>query len=213
MGGAGRTATTTPVPITIGGSTNVTVTYTGTTLPDTSITDGYSFDDTTSYLAGMVYGGHILWKTSANYLAEITANYTDTSTSKSGILTTTNTSLAAYVGDLTNIRGLLAGAEIEIFAAATKVYTSTTAAPKFKYSLSYVAAPGSYDIAYQFQERAMESGVIFAIIRRQQVLLPVFYNAGVPYVRWGGDHYFYNMNAASGNYFTTIRLYAQGFII
>ncbi len=165
-------------------------------------------------LKDMIYGGHIIWKESPNFISTLVGlNYTDIQQDRTAVHAWANVNLTAYIHTgLTNVKGALVTAMLEIYAAGEKTQATTYLQGQARYSVKYNTVPGNYNtfiLAY-YRSSVPE---IQRYKKLSQAVIPVVYNNNIPYVTWDIKMMYGDMLANAFQYYLTGWLYLEGVLV
>lgn len=164
----------------------------------------------TAVLADMIYGGHSIFKTSGNYLQQVSSTvFTDAETTRTVTSSTINTPITNYVGGLGNVKGALVGYSFYLEADTDKCQVGTLLQIEARYSVEYNVLPVVYN---RVGAHAMysQAAVKTRFLLQGSAPVPVVYNAGTPYITWNAYFYWANMVAAVDSYYGLVNLYILG---
>ena len=164
-------------------------------------------------LKDMIYGGHIIWRETANFIDELSLSYTDGSVDKIVKKAWANVNLSAYLPPgLTNVKGVLVFAKTERYAHDGKMQFITSLAGAVRYAVKYDTLPGSYNL-FGFVYTQGASAEAQKYMDSVQALIPVVYNNNIPYITWDIQMIYENMVPGNFNYYFEGTLFLQGVLI
>jgi hypothetical protein len=164
-------------------------------------------------VAGMAYGGHIIWVTVATFIANYGASYTDVQVARTATGATTNTSLAAHLpAGLTNIRGAAIAMCLTYNVGSPKVHLGTDCTVETRYSLVYNVAPTEFNIISTIRARYVGADHATTFYGKQTTfsLVPVAYNGATPYITWNTTLIYDGMSADNSAYSIDATIYLLG---
>jgi hypothetical protein len=163
-------------------------------------------------LSGMVYGGHAMWLDAPDAIGEIDIDYTDANTARTVTSAATNTTILEHLPTgLTNIKGAIVYIVMWQSLAAAKVAVGTVVNSTVKYGTAYNTI-GTY--TYLLQQRHVASVVgEYYFVDTFNGLMPVTWDAGIPYLTWNVKTVFSSMLNANDQYFTYAYLHLLGVFV
>lgn len=165
-------------------------------------------------VASMTYGGHLLWLEAPNAIGSRTITYTDATTTRDATTTIANIDVSAYLGNNTNVRGALVNCQLNFSIDGAKATTPSIFSGGAYYCRLYNDTTGStYQRMIYHSEGSRISGQSYYSTHAQQALIPIVYNASVPYVSWYIYMNYVNMTTASQPYSLYGSLYIMGITI
>jgi len=167
----------------------------------------------TAIAAGMIYGGHLIWKEAPAAIDSVLITYTNTETDLDETSATQNTSLSGIIGGLGNVKGALISARIQFYTHANKTAAGTDYWGELKYSLVYNTAPSAQDFILHVADLAEVAGLSEFRYHTTQAVIPVIYDSGTPYVVWNFRGAISDMQANSAAYQAYAYLYLLGVFV
>ena len=164
-------------------------------------------------LKDMVYGGHIIWKETPNFIDALTLIYTDALVNRTATKPWSNVNLTASIPPgLTNVKGALVIISLEVYAAGEKTQATTSLQGQAQYSVKYDTLPGGYNtfILIYYRSSVPE---IQRYKKLSQAVIPVVYNNNIPYITWDIKMIFENMLANNFQYYLAGRIWLQGVLV
>ena len=167
-------------------------------------------------LSDMIYGGHVLWKEAPNYLSMITNTYSDVQVARTVTSAVSNINISAYLGGCTNVKGALVAILRYLDIAASKMAVGTEAETLVRYCTRYNNVIGStYNHLGRTASRATSAMASSSWILNDisQGLMPVVFDAGIPYLSWYLHSYFAGMTANNNVYESGCFLFLLGLTV
>lgn len=152
-------------------------------------------------ISGMAYCGHVIMFDASTPVDALYLIETTTDQMHQEVSATTNSSLAAAVGNLGNVRGAILHISSEVNWDSAKSMLAADFSCKALYSTKYNIAPGPYNYLMNYWVQYMgglnEQG--FKSIQDRVCIAPVTYDGAIPYLTWQCT-YTFHMDNNNGEY-------------
>ena len=164
-------------------------------------------------LKDMIYGGHIIWKETPNFIHGLLLTYTDNEVNRIATKPWANINLLAYLpSGLTNVKGALVLVDTTRYAHDGKVQVITSLRGEVRYSVKYNTLPGGYN-NLRLVDNKSSGAETMQLKNSVQALIPVVYNNNIPYITWDIKMTYGNMVPGNFNYYLQAFLFLQGVLV
>jgi len=164
-------------------------------------------------LTDMLFSGHLLFRTSGNYIDSLIQGETDVETARNVTGNIRNVDLSSYDGGIKNIRGALLAVRTDVNLHSGKTLATTYVITNAMFSLIYNTKGLSYSNFTRSLEYSVGVGLVLYSDRTTQVVVPITYNAGIPYLTWHMNTSFFLMADGNDTYNTQVTIYLQGLLV
>ena len=168
-------------------------------------------------LLNSIYGGHIQFKLDDTLVTLEDEDYTDVQANRTvSPGTTVDTDLSSYLPDgLTNVKGIVAVLRPYAYLDAAKDAANAQIEWQFYYSFVY-SNPSAGNIVPVQEEIVMcraALAVIYQYRTSSQVVIPIVYDSGTPYITTRLDVTWSNLSANNARYRLLYQMYVVGFLV
>ncbi len=164
-------------------------------------------------LQDMSYNGHIILVDSADYIDSNYHSYTDTETYRTVTGAIHNTSLADYSRGINNMKGAIIRAQIVEGLDENKALVGSYFEGYGSYSNKYNTTPNNWNRFCPLYHRCYVASVLYYALGHMWSIIPVTWNAGIPYITWNHTFTASFMNNASDHYFSSLQIFLMGFTV